>query len=84
MKITKTITKSYEVYEALNVPFGKYGEIMNARVKTFHKNAEKGLSKCFICNHKFDSYENVYIGFVRKHKNVFLCDDCMKEVNEND
>ena len=56
---------------------------MNTRVKTLHKNAEKGLSKCFICNHKFDSNEDVYIGFVRKHKNVFLCECCMREVNED-
>ena len=78
-KITRTYTKTYDCYEAVKWGY-TFGDTMESRNKTFGKNHDKGLEKCFMCGYKFKDRDIPWLGFVKNHKNVFLCEDCGKAV----
>lgn len=72
MIITKITKRKYEVINAVNHPFMKFG--------TFRKIRERlGLSIekcCFNCNHKFKDDEYIYLVIVKGTHNRLLCKDC--------
>lgn len=40
----------------------------------------KELCKCFRCGHRFSDDEDVNVAFMVKHKNVFVCNECAKNL----
>lgn len=81
MKVSKTHTKTYDIYESVEWE-STFGETMEIRNKTFGSKHDKFLEKCFVCGHKFENSEVPWLGLVRNHKNVFLCEDCGKKVQD--
>ena len=75
MKVTRTHTKTYDVYEAVEWE-STFGQTMECRNRIFGTSIDKYLKKCFVCGHKFEDSEIPWLGFVRNHKNVFLCKEC--------
>lgn len=57
-------------------------EFMN--FKTF-VDARKGMRNtpktCFVCNHKFDDSERIYLATVLGDKNRIVCEHCAKRIN---
>lgn len=78
-KITKTYTKTYDCYEAVEWET-TFGETMETRNNFFGSNHDKFLEKCFMCGYKFKDSDVPWLGLVKNHKNVFLCKDCGKIV----
>lgn len=71
MEIVKVITKRYEVLDVSPKPF-KFGGFRYVREKM-------GLSvehECFVCSHKFDDDEDIYLAIVKGTHNRFLCNKC--------
>lgn len=79
MKITKRYTKTYECYEAHKWDT-TFASLMETRNRMFGKNHDKYLEKCFMCGQKFKDDDVPWLGFVRNHKNVLLCENCGKGV----
>lgn len=78
MKITKTITKTYEIYDCAKWEM-YVGETIMRREKIGMKT--KDMTNCFACGHKFQSNDFPYIGLIRNHSNEFICADCARKVN---
>ena len=78
MKITKTTTKIYEIYDC-----GKwsttFAEVMEIRERIGKKS--KGGDKCFACGYKFQPDDVPYLGLIRNYHNMFVCTDCARKVN---
>lgn len=79
MKITRTTTKTYEIYDCTKWD-STVGETIKHREEVGLKN--RGLDKCFACGKKFKGSDFPYLGLVRNHKNVFLCEKCAEEVKK--
>lgn len=77
MKIKKTTTRTYEIYDCVKWEMS-VGETIIKREKVGMKN--KGLDKCFCCGINFSSNYIPYLALVRNHKNVFICEECANEV----
>lgn len=77
MKITKTYTKTYELFDA-----AKWGMTFGATIENRKKQnlSNKELHTCFICDYEFKDDGIPYLGLIRGNKNVFLCDKCGKGV----
>lgn len=82
MKITKKHTTTYEIYEA-HKWMATFGETMDAREKVYKDARNKGLDKCFACGYKFKDDDIPWLAFVKRHRNVFLCESCAKQVENN-
>lgn len=82
MKITRTYTKTYDIYESHKWE-STFGETMAGREKIYKDAKSKGLDKCFVCGYKFKYSDIPWISFVKNHKNVFLCEECAKQVENN-
>lgn len=83
MKITKTTTRTYEIYGCMKWSM-TVGDTILKREKVGMKS--KGYDKCFGCGHKFQYEDIPYLGLLRGHANVFICKECaekIKEENEN-
>lgn len=78
MKITKTTTKTYDIYDCAKWGMS-VGDTIVRREKVGMKS--KGFDKCFACNKKFNYDDYPYLALVRGHKNVFICEECAKQVN---
>lgn len=79
MKITKTTTKTYDIYDCAKWQM-TVGDTILKREQIGMKT--KGFDKCFICKHKFNPSEIPYLALIRTHPNVFICKDCAKKVNK--
>lgn len=77
MKLTKTTTNTYEIYDCKKW-ICSVGETLKHREKIGLKNI--GFDKCFVCGSKFKDNDFPYLGFVRNHRNVFLCEKCAVKV----
>lgn len=77
MKIIKTTTKTYEIYDCVKWEFS-VGETITIREKVGMKN--KGLDKCFCCGTKFASKDIPYLALIRNHTNAFICEACSNEI----
>lgn len=77
MKLTKTTTKTYEIYDCVKWEC-TVGSTIKHREKVGLKNL--GLDKCFCCGKKFKGDDFPYLGLVRNHRNVFLCEKCAGKV----
>ena len=82
MKITKTYTKTYDIYESYKCTY-TFGETMAAREKICKDTHNKGLDKCFVCGYNFKNDDIPWLSFVKNHRNVFLCETCAKQVENN-
>ena len=81
MKITKTITKTYEIYDCAKWEM-TVGDTIQRREKAGMKN--KGLDKCFACGHKFQSEDIPYLALIRNHANMFVCEKCAGKIKESE
>lgn len=80
-KITPTTKKTYNLYSIFK---------MNRSIGNMKKNYKISdgkipieLNCCFVCGRKFNDIEVPYLGLVNnRNKNVFVCDDCAKKINE--
>ena len=77
MKITKTTTKTYEIYDCAKWSM-TVGDTISKRKKIGLKT--KGLDKCFCCNHKFESHDFPYLGLIKGKENMFICEKCAEKV----
>ena len=79
MEAVKIIEKKYEVLQAVDKPFLKFGQIRKSRESI-------GLSVqrlCFNCNHKFKDDEDVYLVILKGTLNKLFCKSCNdKALNE--
>lgn len=84
MKITKTIVRTFDIYNCVKWNYS-VGDTIAVRDK--NKIKSNHLLKCFICNHEFNSDEFPYLAFVSNYKNQFICETCanmvIKENNKN-
>lgn len=80
MKIKKTTTKTYEIYDCAKCEMS-VGETITKREKVGMKN--KGLDRCFCCGLHFSSNYVPYIALIRNHRNAFICEGCANEVLNN-
>ena len=84
MKITKTTTKTYEIYDCAKWSM-TIGDTILKREEIGLKT--KGFDKCFSCGHKFKYDDIPYLGLIRGHANMFICETCAEKLakeNEND
>ena len=81
MIVSKSYTRTYDIYDAAKW-MATYGEIIESRRKFYGEKDETQLSKCFVCGHRFEALEIPWLGLVKNHKNVFLCEECGKKVSE--
>lgn len=79
MKITKTTTKTYDVYDCAKWRMS-IGDTIISREKVGMKTRD--FDKCFICKKKFEYNDFPYLALIRGHKNSFICEDCAKKVNQ--
>lgn len=77
MKITKTITKTYKIYDCVKWEM-TVGDTIVKREKVGLKT--KGLDKCFCCRINFSSDYIPYLALIRNHSNEFICEACANEV----
>ena len=80
MKITKTTTKTYEIYDCARWEM-TVGDAIQGREKAGMKN--KGLDKCFCCEKKFQSEEIPFLALIRNYKNMFICEKCAEQLKES-
>lgn len=80
MKITKTITRTYNLYDCV-----KWGMTATETIKKRKEKSMpvKGLGKCFVCEKKFETDEYPYLALVKKHENMFVCKDCARKINKD-
>lgn len=79
MKVTKTTTKTYEIYDCAKWEMS-VGDTILKREKMGMKS--KGFDKCFACKYKF-KYEDIpYLGLVRGHSNAFICKECAEKLEK--
>lgn len=78
MKITKTTTKTYDIYDCAKWQMTVGNTIVN-RERVGMKS--RGFDKCFICKKNFNSDEYPYLALIRNHANAFICEDCARKVN---
>lgn len=78
MKITKTTTKTYEIYDCAKWQM-TIGDTIFHREKVGLKS--RGFDKCFCCQKKFYADYIPYLALVRGHTNQFICDECAEIVN---
>lgn len=81
MQITKTFSKTYDIYYAASWQF-TYRETMESRKKIYGSEHDTALKKCFMCGYEFKDEDIPWLGLVKNHKNVFLCKCCGKKVAE--
>lgn len=79
MKIIKTITKTYNVYDCVKWE-STIENTLNTRTTLGIRN--NGLNKCFCCEHKFELNEFPYLVFIQNHENRFICNQCAEKVLE--
>lgn len=77
MKIIKTTTKTYEIYDCAKWEMS-VGETIVRREKVGMKT--RGYDKCFACGYKFQADDFPYLGLIRNHSNEFICTDCARRV----
>lgn len=80
----EVVKKSINRYQITNaVMFSKYGDVED-RAKALGDPLERrGFSRCFVCGHKFEREEWVFLAIIKNHKNMFICKDChQKCMNE--
>lgn len=77
MKITKTTTRTYEIYNCAKWNMS-VGDTIYHRERVGMKS--KGFDKCFICGKQFLASDYPYLAIVRNHANVFICEDCAKKI----
>lgn len=79
MKVIKVTKRTYEVLDAANKPFLKFGQFRTTRERI-------GLSVqrcCFNCNHKFKDDDDVYLVILKGTLNKLFCKSCNdKALNE--
>lgn len=80
MKITKTITRTYNIYDCAKWEMTATETIRKRKEKSM---SVKRLDKCFVCEKKFEADEYPYLALVSKYKNVFICKDCARKVNKD-
>ena len=78
MIITKTTTRTYEIYDCAEWDM-TVGDTITKREKVGMKS--KGLDKCFACKKNFEPSDYPYLALIRNHKNMFICEDCARKVN---
>lgn len=84
MEVIKIIKNVYQVTQASEKPFMKFG--------TFRETRERlGLSverRCFRCGHKFKDDEDIYLVMLKGTLNKFFCKECndkaLKDLKEGD
>lgn len=81
MKITRTFSKTYDIYDAAPWNF-TYQDTMESRRKIFGTEQDNALKKCFMCGCEFKDEDIPWLGLVKNYKNVFLCECCGKKVTE--
>ena len=81
VKIKKIYTKTYDCYEAVKWE-ETFGETIETRNRVLGENYDKFLEKCFMCDYKFKYNDIPWLGLVKNHKNVFLCETCGKIIHE--
>lgn len=79
MKITKTTTKTYEIYDCAKWSMS-VGDTILKREQVGMKS--KGFNKCFACGYKFEHEDIPYLGLVRNHANVFICEKCAEKTKK--
>ena len=77
MKITKTTTKTYEIYGCVKWEM-TVGDTLKRREEAGVKS--KGLDKCFVCGKKFHSEETPYLALIKNHSNMLICEKCAEGV----
>ena len=83
MKITKNVSRTYQVSTIW--PYGKYGAFVEQRKKAFGGDGKmKDLSKCFKCGHEFAEDDDVNAAFLKGHKNVFICNNCVEKLRQEE
>lgn len=72
MEVIKITKKTYEVLDAVDKPFLKFGQIRKSRESI-------GLPVqrlCFNCNHKFKEEDDVYLVMLKGTPNKLFCKEC--------
>lgn len=75
MEVIKIIKNAYQVTQASEKPFMKFGTFREARERL-------GLSverRCFRCGHKFKDDEDVYLILFRGTLNHLFCNNCNEQ-----
>ena len=80
MKITKTITRTYNLTDCVKWEMTATEIIRKRKEKSM---SVKGLDKCFVCEKKFETDEYPYLALVKKHENMFVCKDCARKINKD-
>lgn len=79
MRVVKITKKEYEVINAVENPFSKFGEFKKTRESI-------GLSvqrRCFNCGHAFKEDEDIYLTMFKGTLNHFLCKNCNDKALED-
>ena len=72
MEVIKIIKNAYQVIQASEKPFLKFGQFRTTRERI-------GLSVqrcCFNCNHKFKEDDDVYLVMLKGTHNRLFCKEC--------
>lgn len=72
MKVVKINKKEYEVINAVENPFTKFGKFRATR----ERYGLKVQRCCFNCGHKFKDDEDIYLAMFKGTLNHFLCKSC--------
>ena len=81
MKIVKNVSRSYPITTIW--PFGKFGDFAAKRRQAYGGDGRmKDLSNCFNCGHEFAEDDDVNAAFLKGHKNVFICNDCVEKLRQ--
>lgn len=79
MEVIKIIKNAYQVTQASEKPFMKFG--------TFRETRERlGLSverRCFRCGHKFKDDEDIYLVMLKGTLNKIFCKECNDKALED-
>ncbi len=82
LEVKKKSVMTYQITEtSWPTPFSNYGDAENRAKELGHSLEKRGFSKCFVCNHRFERDEDVFLAMVKGHKNMFLCGGCAQKVN---
>ena len=76
MKIPKSykVIKTYEIQCLFPKKFSwKLSELKKVKAKI--------LNECFVCEHKFDKDEQVYLASIVKAENQLICSNCWDRIN---
>ena len=76
MKISKSykVTKTYEIQCLFPKKF-------SWKLSEFKKVNAKILNECFVCEHKFDKDEQVYLASIVGTENQLICNNCWDRIN---